>query len=376
MMEEEKKDIEIVENSEEKKPTSRKKTIGLILIVLLITVVVFVIFSSFNDLGKTWEQICNMDFRFLGIGIALVVLYLISWPLSLMILSRRNLSKSKIKDNFLIGGSEHFFNSITPFASGGQPIQIYLYTQNGMSAANATGIVLSNFIAFMIATNAFAVASLFYFDRFTVNFNGSTIWIVILGFTMNLLTLAFIIALASSKKLGNLLIKAFAVLGKIKFLTKVIEKNLPTFEQYCSNFQLASKEIMSHKLDFLLAIVARGVSLLFYYSIPFFILLGLGISLEFTDLPFIILASSFTITTMVWVPTPGGTGGIEFAFTMIVSVFVIGLTDSELANITMASMIIWRFLTYYLLMFLSAIEYIIYEIIIKKRRKRSVKEND
>ena len=35
-------------------------------------------------------------------------------------------------------------------------------------------------------------------------------------------------------------------------------------------------------------------------------------------------SSAFAITTMVWVPTPGGTGGIEFAFTTIFTASLFG----------------------------------------------------
>ena len=353
---------------ENKKPTSHKKVIGLVLVMLIISAVMVIVFANISDFSKIWEHILKMDQRFLWIAIACVVLYLFTWPISLMFLTRKSKDKHSKLDDFLIGGSEHFFNGITPFASGGQPIQIYLYTQNGLSAAQSTGIVLSNFIAFMISTNIYAVASLFFWGRFTESFTPATIWMVVLGFFMNLFTLFFIILIASSKKVRNLLIKLFKSLGKIKFLTKIIDKTLPKFEDYCNNFQLASKEILSHKLDFILAIIARGLSLVFYYSIPFFILKGLGVELKVIDIFFIILASSFTITTMVWVPTPGGTGGIEFAFTYIFVTFFMGLANAN--EIITASMIMWRFLTYYLLMFLSAIEYVIYEIIIKKRRKK------
>jgi len=370
-MEEEKQDIEV---KEKEKPNNRKRVIGFILLTLLLTAVMVVVFVSIGDFSKTWEQLLKMDAGYLWIAIACVVLYLFTWPLSLMILTRKTKNRPSKVDDFLIGGSEHFFNGITPFASGGQPIQVYLYTQNGMSAAQSTGIVLSNFIAFMIATNIYAIASLFFWGRFTESFTPATIWMVILGFFMNLFTLFFIVAIASSKKLQHLLVKIFKAFGKIKFLTKIIEKSLPKFEEYCSNFQLASKEIMSNKGDFVLAILARGISLIFYYSIPFFILKGLGVQLQMVDIFFILLASSFTITTMVWVPTPGGTGGIEFAFTYIFVTFFMDLANKQ--EIITASMIMWRFLTYYLLMVLSGIEYAIYEIIIKKRRKKKALLNN
>ena len=370
-MEEEKIVNEQPENIPQK-PTSHKKIIGLVLVTLIITAVMVIVFANISDFSKIWEHIVKMDTKYLWIAIACVVVYLATWPVSLMILTRKSENKPKKIDDFLIGGSEHFFNGITPFASGGQPIQVYLYHQNGMTAAQATGICLSNFIAFMIATNTYAIASLFFWGQFTATFTSATIWMVILGFFMNLFTLFFIILIASSSKVRNLFIKLFKALGKIKFLTKIIDKTLPKFEEYCNNFQLASKEIMSHKMDFFLAIIARGVSLLFYYCIPFFILKGLGVELTWVDAFFVLLASSFTITTMVWVPTPGGTGGIEFAFTYIFVTFFLTMENKD--EIITASMIMWRFLTYYLLMFLSAIEYVIYEVIIKKRRKRKALE--
>ncbi len=358
---------ELKENKNNNKPMSKKKVIGLILLVLLITAIVVVILINVSDFNKTMELISHIDSNYLWIAIAMLILYLITWPLSLMLIGRSNKIKVKKKDSFLIGASEHFFNAITPFSSGGQPIQIYLYTQSGVDASTATGMVLTNFIAFMIATNAYAISSLFFFGDFSKNFDGRTLWIIILGFFMNLFTLFFIIMLAVSKKVKNILVKLLTLLGKIKFLKKLIDKALPKFIEYCDNYQLASKEILSHKFAFVMSILLRGISLSFYYSIPYFALKALGVDLNISDLIFIILASSFAITTMVWVPTPGGMGGIEFAFMMIFTSFA-GVTD-DIAN---AGMIVWRFLTYYLLMVLSFITYITYEIIVKRRKKNNM----
>ena len=235
-----------------------------------------------------------------------------------------------------------------------------------MSASRSTGIVMANFIAFMIATNTFAIASLFFIKRFAINFNSATIWLIIVGFVMNLFTLVFIILLARSKKLSTLLVKIFRSLGKIKLLTKIIENSLPKFEEYCNNFQLAYKEIIHDKLQFISAIFIKAFSLVFYYSIPYFALKALGVELIFSDIIFIILASSFAITTMVWVPTPGGTGGIEFAFLMIFTSFA-GVTD----EIGSAGMIVWRFLTYYLLLVLSGLLYTSFEIVINYKKKKN-----
>ena len=72
-------------------------------------------------------------------------------------------------------------------------------------------------------------------------------------------------------------------------------------------------------------------------------------------------------TTMVWVPTPGGTGGIEFAFTTIFTASLFGNLSNDIG---VTGMILWRALTYYLLMIISALAYIIFEIRVKKYKKK------
>ncbi len=356
-----------MEEEKEKPQTesfNKKKTIGLVFLVILISIIVFVIIFNFNDFNETIDEIANLNQAYIGWGVLCIIIYLAIWPLSLCLISKVNKTNSKFIDSYLIGGSEHFFNAITPFSSGGQPIQIYLYHQGGINVAQSTSMIMSNFIAFLISTNIFAVASLFYYGRFSYNFTSATRWMIILGFVMNLFTLVFIILMATCKFIANFFTKCLKVLSKIKFIGKYIEKGIPTFEKYCENVQAASKQIISHKKAFIGAIILRGISLLFYYAVPFFILKALDVEIGIKEIPFIILASSFAITTMVWVPTPGGMGGIEFAFTTIFATFT-NVTNSK----ALTGMVCWRFLTYYLLMILSFIMYIIYKIIIRRRKK-------
>ncbi len=373
-MEEEKLSEEVEKSTEEPekeaqneaKPVNRKKTIGLVLLVLLISVVVFVIIFNLNDFNATIAEIEKLNTAYIGWAGLCIVLYLALWPLSLCLIARVNKTKAKFMDSYLIGGSEHFFNAITPFASGGQPIQGVLYYQGGVGAAESTGIIMANFIAFLIATNIFAVVSLFYYGRFSVNFTDATRWMIILGFVMNLFTLLFIILMATCKAITNFFAKCLKALAKIKYIGKYVEKGIPAFEKYCDNAQAAFKQIMSHKWTFIGAVLLRGISLVFYYATPFYILKAMDVEIAFTELPFIMLASSFAITTMVWVPTPGGMGGIEFAFTTIFATFA-GVTEAK----ALTGMVCWRFLTYYLLMILSFAMYVSYAIIIKRRKKKN-----
>jgi hypothetical protein len=64
--------------------------------------------------------------------------------------------------------------------------------------------------------------------------------------------------------------------------------------------------------------------------------------------------SLFSTTFMMWVPTPGASGGTEWAFTVIFTVLVSGSTA-----VLVTAMLIWRFVTYYLGMFVGFIAYMI-----------------
>lgn len=355
------------------KPINKKKTILSVIIVVIITVVVFTILFSFNDIDEVFKQLASVDGNNMWYAAVCLILYFIFWPLSLCLIARSNKFNTKFTDNYLIGGSEHFFNSITPFSTGGQPIQIYLYTQKKVKASHSTGIIVANFIALMIASNIYAVTSLVYYSKFSENFTGSTAWIIGLGFAMNLFTLFFMIAMATSKRIRNWLKNILVFLCRSKFIGKYLTKMIPVFETYCENAQSAAKEIFSHKLVFVGAVLLRMIALFFYYLMPFFILRAFNVELGFELIPFIVLASAFAITTMVWVPTPGGTGGIEFAFTTI---FTASMFGGVTAAIGTAAMVIWRGLTYYLLMILSFITYISYEIKLKRHRIKEKKELD
>jgi hypothetical protein len=223
-----------------------------------------------------------------------------------------------------------------------------------------------NFIIMMMVTNAFAICSLFYYGRF-IGGNLTMQIIAIIGFTMNFAVLAFMIAIATSKRLRNLLFKLGALLCKIKFLAKFIEPKLQSYSEYLVNMQAAFKSLARNKLTFALCILIKAISMAVYYSITFYILLALHIQVTYADFFFVMCGSSFAITAVVFVPTPGSSGGIEFAFKSIFYSLAGGAITNAVAY---GGMLIWRLLTYYLVMGISLLFYIALEIYFNVKRNR------
>ena len=259
-------------------------------------------------------------------------------------------------DTFLIGNTEHFFNGITPFATGGQPFQVYSYSRLGVKASASTGILMMNFIIHMAVTNLFAILSIAIYPEL-IKAVGNLLPMIIIGFTMNFLTFGFIILLACSKRVANFLVYLLKLLGKIKFLSKFITPAIPAFQKYCEDTQSAFKELWKHKGATLLCFFVRAITMFVYYAITFYILRSFNIGISYKDLFFVICGTSFAITTCVFIPTPGGSGGIEFAFTSIFVFIASGITK----DLGASGMLLWRILTYYGLMLVSFIDYLVLE---------------
>lgn len=87
--------------------------------------------------------------------------------------------------------------------------------------------------------------------------------------------------------------------------------------------------------------------LLFYYLIPYFIILGLGYS--GVDVVMIISLHVLIVMIISLFPIPGGSGGAEYSFELLFQSYITNNSKLVLA------ILLWRLLTYYLGMILGFI---------------------
>lgn len=345
---------------------SKKRMISNIIMILAITILVGVIIFSFEDISSIIDVIKYTKYQYILIAVLLLLAYFLIWPSTVIILTRLRNKEIRKRDIFLIGSTEHFFNGITPFSSGGQPFEVYAFSQKGVLPRDSTGILMMNFISYMIATNTFAIASLFFYQSFMskmTNFAAVTI----IGFSMNFLVLVFIFMFGISKKTSNFIVKVAKLFAKIKPLKKLIESKIPMLEEYIDGVQEAFRNLMKHKFHFLICYFINVVKMAIYYAIPFFILLSLGVSVGINDLTYIMLGTSFATTMVVFLPTPGSSGGIEFAFKSIFA-SINGVTSI----VATSGMLLWRAITFFLPMIISFICYLIFAHNVKKDYNRKV----
>ncbi|MFT8373528.1 MAG: lysylphosphatidylglycerol synthase transmembrane domain-containing protein, partial [Liquorilactobacillus satsumensis] len=234
---------------------------------------------------------------------------------------------------------EQLFNGITPFSSGGQPAQLFAMLQSGADAGRATSVLLMKFVVYqsMIVVNfIFALLTGFHFvaDKMQV-----LSLLFVLGFVVHLCVIMALLMImywySFTKRLVKAFFKPLRWLSKSNRYEKLEEKvDVKIDNFYEESLRLKRDGWLLFKISCLTL-----VQLFFYYIIPYFILLGLGVS----GVNFWMITTMHILIVMVisLFPIPGGSGGAEYSFSTIFSSFITNSSKLILA------MILWRIITYY-----------------------------
>lgn len=347
----------------ENNPLSGKK-IALFILYAVIAVSLFLTILSFNDLPSIMKQLENVRPGYILLGVLMVLLYMATYPISLCILTKVRGCDIKMSTTYSIAMTEHFFNGITPLATGGQPFQAHSFSRAKVKISESTGLLLTNLLIYMAVTTGFSFTGLFFFNTLTAHIDPWWIPIIIVGYSLNFMVLVCIVFLGTSTKIRNGLMRAIRFFCKMR-LFKRFEKNADGLEEYFVNVQNAFRDLTKKKRAFILAFLSKILSFAFLYSSSFFILLALNIPAGIGDWFMILAGTSFAITAVGFIPTPGASGGVEGSAGQVFKSIIITLMGASVATTAMAMangvMLVWRLLSYYLVMGISLVFYVALE---------------
>ncbi len=232
-----------------------------------------------------------------------------------------------------------FFNGITPFASGGQPMQAYCMKKDGVPLGTATSALLTKFLVYQTTLTIFSIIAMIRFPFFTSKILGFGL-LVGTGFLINTIVAALLI-LASWKpdflmKLAHLLLAAGS---KLK-LVKRKEQLTASFSNEIEGFKHCGQYLWQHKIVLLQITFYTILQLLFFFLVPCFLCLAFGIGKS--NLFTIFAAGAFVHMVSCFVPIPGASGGAEGCFLLFFSIFC---PESGIIGLII---IMWRMLTFYL----------------------------
>ena len=317
-------------------------------ILLTLTIVILYVILK-DNLKEIINSIKIMDYRFILVAI---LLYFMSIIIKACVVYKTVNQKEQfsllesIKHSFIV----QFFNGITPFSTGGQPMEIYMLKEHIVSYTKATNIIIQNFIFYQTALVIFGIVAVTYNYMFHLLPENLLLKkLVLIGFIINTLVAVGLFIITFSKKLTKKISKIIIkILSKINII-KNKEKITNNWNKKLDEFHESAKILRKNKKLFIFGVVMNIISLTLLYIIPLLIVYSLK---DYNSINIIetLTSSAYVLIIGAFVPIPGATGGIEFGFLEFFGNF---LSKKIISTV----LLIWRFITYYLGMIIGALAF-------------------
>ncbi len=316
------------------------------IIIVLITILVLYILLR-KDFPKIIDSLEHLDVKYILIAIFFYIMYIIlhSYVVYKTVNDKKKFTlRESIKHNVIA----QFFNGITPFSTGGQPMEMYMLTEHDIPGSKATNYILQNFVFYQIALVIFGILAVICNTIFKLYPKVNAIRnLVGLGFFINTLVAVVILIISLSKTVTNKMIEwTINLLYKMN-VVKHKEKQLKKWHKKCDEFNECTDELKKRKGLFVMGVILNFIGLVCLYITPLFIVYALG---DFKSLNIIstLTSSAYVMVMSAFVPIPGASGGVEYGFTQFFGNFL-GRT------VTSTALLLWRFITYYLGLIVGAI---------------------
>ena len=332
--------------SEQKKNKTKKKiflnllyialTIGIIVVIGFLDPSVTDFFSAIGSLHIGWVLAavgaCIINFLLEGTAVHCIMRFV-----------HPNFKLRKSIKNGIIG---IYYSALTPFSSGGQPVQVVYMKKDGVPVGTSTSVFCIKFVIFESVICLFFVFSLLFrgLDFFTSN--PGVLPLTCIGFAANaLITGIVIFAMVKQGPLLSLATRLVWFLHKIHIIKHPeravisLSKTLEEFHQSAQVFKHSTRMFLSTAFVIFIQMFA-------YFSITFFIYKAFGLSGY--NLFEIVALQSFLYLTVSFVPLPGASVASEGGFYL----FFAQVFPAELKFVTM---IHWRFFTYYVNIIFGAV---------------------
>ncbi|HEX3039437.1 MAG TPA: lysylphosphatidylglycerol synthase transmembrane domain-containing protein [Caproiciproducens sp.] len=318
------------------KASIRKNLFVIITLVLTVGVLLYFLFTTegITTLGRLVTQL-KPQWLFLSVAAA-VGCWLLE-GITLHLICIRLYPQWRFGSSFSVGMTGFLYSALTPFSTGGQPMQIYSMHKMGMDTGKAGSIIAVKTLTYqviMVAYSLVAVAAKLHFFQTSVsNFS----FVTIIGLLCNsIFILAVLLFMVSETLTDKILTAVIQFLHKIR-LCKHPDERYEKIHSQLAVFHDASKLMGNSAKLYVLVTVYTVIQITLNSLIPYFIYRSFGLN----DAPVTTMVAAQVFVAMVsaFVPLPGASGGAEGSFYIFFGMFF--------QSAILPAILVWRFLTYY-----------------------------
>lgn len=331
---------------QEIKPANKKVIIFNFLLIVVIFVGLFIYMVKVDGLDNIKELLHQVDYRWVIAGFLCLAIHWLCEASNLHTPIKKIYPNQTFLNSFKVSMLGQLFNNITPFSTGGQPMQAYELTKTGKRVSDSLSAMAIKFIITQTALVISTILVVGFEFSFFANLMQNYVWIAIIGFIVNIVAILVVILAGLKKKMITFFTTPIIkLLGKVHILKQpeqTIEKLDKSIEHFREQFLL----IKSEKKMVLKMFITAVIQSFAYYSITYMVYRAFGNSgITFWQ---IIPTQAFLLLIMTFIPTPGSGLGAEGGFLLLFnSIFQQGTIHM--------SILFWRIYTFYLPIIVGAL---------------------
>lgn len=293
-----------------------KNFIQYVFLLFLIGLTTYLV-STNLDIKLIPKVIKLVNIKYIIFGLLLVLIYIIFEAFIIHIIINV-VEKSKIKlIGFKIATMGLYYNLVTPFASGSQPIQIYTLTKYNIDFSKAVAIVTNKTVVFQSIVTMYCGYLVLMNINLLKSEMPSIMVLVMVGVIMNVVILLLgLFVIFSPKKIKYLSSYLLNILTKLK-LFKFLENKKGKINNYIDEYNYSIKIFLKDKKFIFLSLVLTILQLSVFFSISYCVYKAFN--LKGISYFHILTLQVFLYMAISPIPTPGNVGANELAFLTIFS---------------------------------------------------------
>ena len=288
-----------------------------------------------------WKMMLGMRPLWILAALGLMVVYWVFESLGLHLAVSRFVPTQNPGDTFCATMIGQFFNCITPFSSGGQPMQAWYLVKKGVSLSFASCSLLIKFIVYQFVLTIYSALTLLLCFKSFAGRISSIGWLIFVGFGVNLLVITGLLCLGFLRKpTEKVLYGSVSLLKKVKLISEqAASKAKERIQKELMEFYEGFAQIRQDIGGILAMSALTAVQLTAFFLIPLCIFYAFGLGKA--DVLLMICAGAFVLNFTSFIPLPGAAAGAEIGFHTIFSIFFP-------KHILSVAILFWRLLTFYL----------------------------
>ena len=288
-------------------------------LLLLICMTVYLV-STTLDITLIPMIMKLVNKKFIFIGFLIMVLYIILECTIINILIK-TIQKTKVR--FLavkIAMMGFYYNLVTPFASGSQPMQIYALNKYDINLSKSIAIVTNKTVLFQTVVTIYIAVIIFLNIEVLKNELPSMLVLMSIGMVMNIVSLLGGMLIALTPNTMKIIVKVIVNILYRLNIFKSLNKKIHTINKFIDEYSYSIKLFIKNKKALFLSIILTIIQLTVFFSISYCVYKAFN--LNGLSLFEVLSLQVFLYMSVSPIPTPGNVGANEVAFlTIFANVF-------------------------------------------------------